>query len=88
MEILDRVGGNRRNDPVNRPAHYTTGTIEVIDFIDDKKLGFSLGNAVKYIVRAGKKDPAKTIEDLQKAIWYIDHYIKKFRTEIQDHENN
>lgn len=43
------------NDPVDRPAHYTDGKIEVIDFIEDKKLGFSLGNAVKYIARAGKK---------------------------------
>jgi len=64
------------NDPVNHPAHYTDGKIEVIDFIDDKKLGFCLGNAVKYIARAGKKDPAKTVEDLQKAVWYINHEIE------------
>ena len=65
------------NDPVNRPAHYTTGKIEVIDFIDNQKLSFSLGNAVKYIARAGKKDPDKIVEDLQKAAWYINHEIKK-----------
>lgn len=64
------------NDPVNHPSHYTDGKIEVIDFIEDKKLGFCLGNAVKYIARAGKKDPAKEIEDLQKARWYIDRQIK------------
>ena len=64
------------SDPVNHPSHYTTGKIEVIDFIDDKGLGFCLGNAVKYIVRAGKKDPAKTVEDLQKAAWYLNHYIE------------
>ena len=52
------------NDNVNHPAHYTDGKIEVIDFIEDKKLGFHLGNAVKYICRAGKKDPEKTIEKL------------------------
>ncbi len=62
-------------DPVNHPSHYTDGKIEVIDFIDDKKLNYCLGNAVKYISRAGKKDPNKEIEDLQKAIWYIKHYI-------------
>ena len=50
------------NDPVNRPSHYTDGEIEVIEFIEDKNLGFCLGNAVKYIARAGKKDPTKEIE--------------------------
>jgi hypothetical protein len=69
------------SDPVNHPAHYTTGRIEVIDFIDDKELGFCLGNAVKYIARAGKKDPAKTVEDLQKAVWYINHHIEKLKKE-------
>ena len=68
-------------DNVNHPAHYTTGKIEVIDFIDDKELGFSLGNAVKYIARAGKKDPNKTVEDLEKAIWYINHEIRRLRNE-------
>jgi len=72
------------NDPVNRPAHYTTGKMETIDFIDDKELGFCLGNAVKYIVRAGKKDPAKTVEDLQKAIWYLNHQIKKIHSNEQE----
>lgn len=65
------------NDPVNHPAHYTTGKIEVIDFIDDKELTYCLGNAVKYIARAGKKDPNKTIEDLKKAAWYINHEIER-----------
>lgn len=64
------------NDPVNHPAHYTTGKIECIDFITDKKLNFARGNAVKYIVRAGMKDPAKEIEDLQKAVFYINYEIK------------
>ena len=67
------------DDPVNHPSHYTDGKIEVIDFITDKKLGFCLGNAVKYIARAGKKDPSKTIEDLEKAIWYIKHYIETLK---------
>lgn len=64
------------NDAVNHPAHYTDGKIEVIDFIEDKGLGFCLGNAVKYISRAGKKDPAKTIEDLKKAAWYLNREIQ------------
>lgn len=70
------------NDPVNRPAHYTDGKIEVIDFIEDKKLGFCLGNAIKYISRAGKKDPSKEIEDLNKAKWYIERRIKELEEGI------
>lgn len=64
------------NDVVNHPSHYTDGGIETIDFIEAKKLPYHLGNAVKYISRAGKKDQNKTIEDLQKAVWYIERYIK------------
>ena len=67
---------NVPNDPVNHPSHYTQGKIECIDFILDKKLNFCRGNAVKYIVRAGLKDPDKEIEDLKKAIWYIEHEIQ------------
>lgn len=66
-------------DPVNHPKHYTDGRIEVIDYIEDKKLGYHLGNAVKYISRAGKKDPEKEVEDLQKAVWYINRKIEKLQ---------
>ena len=66
-------------DPVNHPAHYTDGKIEVIEYIEDKKLGYCLGNAVKYISRAGKKDPAKEVEDLEKAVWYIQRRIKELK---------
>lgn len=66
-------------DPVNHPAHYTDGRIEVIEYIEDKKLGYCLGNAVKYISRAGKKDPAKEVEDLEKAVWYIQRRIKELK---------
>ena len=64
------------NDPVNHPSHYCTGKIEVIDFITDKKLDFCRGNAVKYIVRAGLKDSEKEVEDLKKAIFYINRAIE------------
>jgi hypothetical protein len=75
MKNLAKKGVWQMNDPVNYPSHYTTGKIEVIDFIKDKELGFCLGNAVKYIARAGKKDPTKTVEDLEKAVWYLNHEI-------------
>lgn len=65
----------KKYDPVNSPKHYTSGNIEVIDFIEDKKLGFNLGNAIKYIARAGKKDPATKKQDLEKAIWYLNREI-------------
>ena len=65
------------NDIVNHPSHYTDGKIEVIDFIEDKGLNFHRGNAVKYIARAGKKNPEKEVEDLKKALWYIDREIKR-----------
>lgn len=64
------------NDLINSPAHYTDGGIETIDFIEAKKLPYHLGNAIKYISRAGKKDPSKTVEDLMKAVWYIERYIE------------
>ena len=64
-------------DAVNHPLHYTSGKIETIDFIEDQALNFHRGNAVKYIVRAGKKDPEKEIEDLKKAAWYINREIAR-----------
>lgn len=62
-----------KNDPVNHPGHYTDGKFEVIDFIEDYDLNddFYMANAVKYICRAGKKDPSKRKEDLEKALWYL-----------------
>ena len=69
------------DDPVNHPSHYTSGSIEVIDFIEDQKMPYHLGSAMKYICRAGKKDPDRTVEDLQKAVWYINRYIALLRKE-------
>lgn len=68
------------NESVNHPKHYNKGTIEVIDYIEDQGLGFHLGNAIKYISRAGDKDPDKIDEDIRKAIWYLERFrdlIKK-----------
>ena len=76
------------NDAVNHPSHYTDGKIEVIDFIEDKNLDFCLGNAVKYISRAGKKDPEKEIEDLKKAVWYINRRIQELEQEAESEEVN
>lgn len=71
------------SDMVNHPSHYTDGNIEVIDFIEDKKLNYHRGNALKYLCRAGKKDPAKEVEDLQKAVWYINREIQRLEAQKQ-----
>jgi hypothetical protein len=64
------------DDLVSHPAHYTSGKIEVIDFIEDKKLGYHLGNACKYICRCQLKNGGKDkVQDLRKAIWYIERQI-------------
>ncbi len=69
-------------EAVDHPKHYNASpacckkcgeNVECIDVIEHMSL--SCGNAVKYIWRAGEKDPAKEIEDLRKARWYIDREI-------------
>lgn len=65
----------------DHPAHYGGDTVyEAIKVIEAWGLGFCLGNTVKYISRAGKKDPAKEIEDLEKALWYLNRHIEKLKT--------
>jgi hypothetical protein len=85
-EAYERIIGlsEHANDPVNHPSHYTKGKIEVADFIADQKLNFDRGNAVKYVCRAGSKDPEKEIQDLEKAIWYINHEIKTLKGETNN----
>ncbi len=65
-------------EAINHPSHYADGKIEVIDFIEDKKLNFNLGNVVKYVARAGKKDKSKELEDLKKALWYLEREINNY----------
>jgi hypothetical protein len=69
----------KAHDAVSHPRHYTFAgsTYEAIKVITAWGLGFNLGNTVKYIVRAGKKDPTKLIEDLKKARFYLDYEIKQ-----------
>lgn len=60
-------------DEVNHPSHYNKGRIEVIDFIEDQQLDFCLGNVIKYVCRHDKKGG---LEDLRKAMFYLDRKIK------------
>jgi hypothetical protein len=63
------------SDPVNHPAHYKTGGIETIDFIEAKELNYNMGNAVKYISRAEHKGNKQ--QDLEKAIWYLNRELSR-----------
>ena len=64
-------------DPVNHPAHYKVGGIETIDFIEAKKLGYNLGNVIKYLTRADHK--GNKLEDLRKAQWYLTREINSLK---------
>ena len=64
-----QVGGN----------HYSKMKIQPAHFINENNLEFAEGNAIKYIARSGRKDPAKTIEDLEKAIFYLEYEINSLK---------
>lgn len=68
------------DDPVNHPSHYTDGKYETIDFIEDYGMVTHIGTSIKYISRAGKKDEDKYIQDLSKADWYLQRYLKYLET--------
>lgn len=90
IPFLSKLQIKENTDEVTHPTHYTQGKIECIDYIVDKKLDFCLGNAIKYITRAGHKASAemsqkdKTIQDLEKAKQYIDFEIQKI---LKDNNN-
>ena len=67
----------RLSDPVNHPAHYTAFPVEVIELTEC--LNFCRGNIVKYVARAGVKNPATELEDLEKARWYIEREISRLK---------
>lgn len=66
---------------VNHPEHYNQG-IEPIDVIESWGLNFSLGNVIKYTLRAPYK--GKEIEDLEKAKWYLDREIERLKKESEN----
>ena len=88
--FIERNDKEQKADSVNHPAHYTwlkdLCGIEVIDIT--RHMDFCLGNAAKYILRAGHKkdasltDTDKKVEDLKKAIWYINDEIKRITDNI------
>jgi hypothetical protein len=64
---------------VNSPKHYNTGKIEVIDAIEEWKMGFCSGNVIKYVAR--HKHKGRPIEDLKKAKWYLERLIQQYEQE-------
>lgn len=58
-----------QSEKINHPSHYQGNGLEAIDVIEAFDLGFNMGNAIKYILRAGKKDCR--LQDLKKAHWYL-----------------
>lgn len=71
-------------DNINKPFHYTSTKLEVIDAIETWQLGFHLGNVLKYLVRAGKKMASSETDDLKKAAWYLQRYITLREKELRD----
>lgn len=70
------------SEQVNHPKHYggADNLYEAIKVIEAWGLGFCLGNTVKYISRAGKKETDKTVQDLEKAKWYLEREIEKLKS--------
>lgn len=73
IDLVHTGEEKKEPDMVNHPPHYTKGGVETINFIEAKGLDYHLGNVVKYITRAGKKDDE--IQDLKKARWYLERAI-------------
>ena len=83
----------KTDDPINHPAHYTFGRIEVMDAIEAWDLNFARGCIVKYVARAGRKGrnaeerQRNEIEDLKKARWYIDREIERLEQKEAEDRN-
>lgn len=73
-KIANKLGLNSDHDLVNHPPHYRAGGVETIDFIEAKDLNYRLGNVVKYVSRAGRKN-SDPVQDLEKAAWYLQREI-------------
>ena len=65
-----------------KPDYYRNGNFDVIDVTNKFKMNFNLGNVLKYIVRAGNKNPEKHLEDLSKAKEYLEREIKYIKEKL------
>ena len=85
-EIMDELAGAALNsgikkhyadDPVNHPKHYNDHPSGVECITITRHMGFNIGNAIKYLWRAGRKGKDFEIQDLRKAVWHIEDEIKR-----------
>lgn len=78
----------QKHDPVNHPKHYTSDSIGVECIEITRHRNFNIGNALKYLWRAGLKDGNSDIQDLQKAVWYIQDEIKRLESKNENPKTN
>lgn len=71
---------------VSHPLHYNSGRIEVIEALEDWKLEPHEWNTVKYVARAGRKNPETRVEDLEKAVWYLNRKIELLKAAKENRE--
>lgn len=66
----------QKKEQVDHPKHYNHGKFEVIDVIEDWQVDFHIGNVIKYVSRAGRKNDDTELQDLKKALWYLKRKIE------------
>lgn len=79
-------GINPPKEAVVHPEHYHRGTYEALKVIEAWQLNFNRGNIIKYVCRAGRKDPSKEIEDLEKALFYLRAELETVRAKERAHK--
>ncbi|EIA8103717.1 DUF3310 domain-containing protein [Listeria monocytogenes] len=79
---------HKMKDEISQPAHYMSGGIEPIKFIQSHNMNFEKGNVIKYVTRAGKKEGQNEVKDLKKARQYLDFLIWKLEDEQKNDEHN
>ena len=76
----DTMSKKQKYEKIDHPDHYQAKGLEAIDVIEAYNLNFSIGSALKYLLRAGRKPGETSIEDLNKAIWYIQREIDRSKS--------
>ena len=76
ITLVEKLNDNTNTN--STPSHYQ-GTIQPIDLISAQNLNFNLGNVVKYVCRAGKKQGENVLSDLEKAKNYINYEIERIK---------
>lgn len=76
------------HDPVRNPAHYTRLSPEPLDVIEAWGLDFHTGQAIKYIARAGHKDENTAVQDLEKAVFYLQRRVAVLKADLDAEEES